>query len=263
MTTPRQAPADRRSLAVAAAIGACVGLAIGGAYVAGALARAAVEDAQAKLVAGSSAALAPPPTRAPRAATPAGALAVAVRVAVSAPVGLRGPAAPPRDLECLSQAVYYEARGEAERGRQAVAQVVMNRTRGAHFPKSICGVVFQHAQTGCAFAFACDGQTRHALEPAAWREARRIAQRTLAGFVLPEVRTATDFRSGGGSPEGLERVAQIGAHVFYRWTGRTPHAPPPARFAARVAAPASDPAPTLVKADARVKPETTAAVPAA
>lgn len=250
LTTALEEPAGRRTLAASAAIGACVGLAIGSAYVAGALARASVEDAQSRLVAGFGAAAAPAPAEAaPASASAAPDQAAGAATPAAAVVGLRGSAAPARDLECLSQAVYYEARGEAERGRQAVAQVVINRTRQARFPRSICGVVFQHAVRGCAFAFACDGQTRRALEPAAWRDARRIAQRTLAGFVLPEVRSATDFRSGGHAPAGLERVAQIGAHVFFRGTVRPRHA-----AAAPVAAAPAE-APRLMKADAPAKPE--------
>ena len=224
-------------MATAAAVGGCVGLAIGSAYVAGALARASVEDAQARRVAGSVAALAAPR----RASGPAAALPAPPSLAR---VDLRGPVAPPRDLECLSQAVYYEARGEAERGRQAVAQVVLNRVRRPHFPKSVCGVVFQHAQAACAFSFACDGQTRHRLEPAAWRDARRVAQRALAGFAVPEVAGATDFRGGGGgAPPGLARIAQIGRHVFYRGSG---HLPPRAPVGTET------PTPVLVKAETAV-----------
>lgn len=39
-----------------------------------------------------------------------------------------------RDLECLTQAVYYEARGEGRDGMKAVAQVVINRARHPAFP---------------------------------------------------------------------------------------------------------------------------------
>ena len=48
-----------------------------------------------------------------------------------------------RDLECLTQAVYYEARGEGRDGMKAVAQVVLNRVRHRAFPNSVCSVVFQ------------------------------------------------------------------------------------------------------------------------
>src|SRR3954468_6506981 len=62
-------------------------------------------------------------------------------------------------LDCLTAAVYYEARSESEDGQRAVAQVVLNRVRHPAFPKSVCGVVYQGSNraTGCQFSFTCDG----------------------------------------------------------------------------------------------------------
>ena len=62
-------------------------------------------------------------------------------------------------LDCLTAAVYYEARSESTDGQRAVAQVVLNRARHPAFPNSVCGVVFQGSQrrTGCQFSFTCDG----------------------------------------------------------------------------------------------------------
>jgi len=138
-----------------------------------------------------------------------------------------------RQLDCLSDAVYYEARGESSDGQEAVAQVVLNRVRHPAFPKTICGVVFQGAQThGCQFSFTCDGAMRAPKEPAAWRRAQTVAGHALAGFVMTAVGDATHFhvaRLGGLWGGGLLRVAQVGAHIFYRFTG---HAGAPAAFRA-------------------------------
>ena len=126
-------------------------------------------------------------------------------------------------LDCLTDAVYYEARGESDRGQAAVAQVVLNRVRRNGFPKSVCGVVFQGAsEHACQFSFACDGAMREDREPAAWRRARGIAQRALDGVVMQEVGDATNFhvaRLGQIWGSGLVEVAQVGAHVFYKLTG--------------------------------------------
>jgi len=65
-----------------------------------------------------------------------------------------------RSLDCLAQAVYYEARSEGENGERAVAQVVLNRVRHPAWPNSVCGVVYQgpmRAGGGCQFTFTCDG----------------------------------------------------------------------------------------------------------
>ncbi|MEI9964959.1 MAG: cell wall hydrolase [Caulobacteraceae bacterium] len=128
-----------------------------------------------------------------------------------------------RDLECLSDAVYYEARGEGRSGQAAVAQVVINRVRHPAFPKTVCGVVFQGVQShACQFSFACNGAMRRPKEANAWREARAVAARALSGFVMAEVGRATHFHVAGIDADWggrLLRVAQVGAHVFYRFGG--------------------------------------------
>jgi spore germination cell wall hydrolase CwlJ-like protein len=131
-----------------------------------------------------------------------------------------------RELECLSEAVYYEARGETPSGQAAVAQVVLNRVRHPSFPKSICGVVFQGAaaHSGCQFSFACDGSMRRSREVGAWKRAQKVATRALSGAVMSEVGAATHFHTTGVAPgwgPRLLRVAQVGMHVFYRFGGRS------------------------------------------
>ncbi|WP_372784157.1 cell wall hydrolase [Phenylobacterium sp.] len=131
-----------------------------------------------------------------------------------------------RELDCLTSAVYFEARGETPRGQAAVAQVVLNRVANPRFPKSVCGVVFQGAAThGCQFSFACDGSMRHGREAAAWDRARRIAERALSGVRLADIGKATHFHTTDCQPDWgpqMLRVAQVGLHVFYRFN---PHAP--------------------------------------
>ena len=144
--------------------------------------------------------------------------------AAAQPFRMAGALDASRDLDCLAQAVYYEARGEGVAGEQAVAQVVLNRVRHPAFPKSVCGVVYQGAalRTGCQFSFVCDGSMRRGKEPGAWRRARDIAARALGGYVMVEVGNATHFHTTGVSPSWrnhLLRVAQVGSHVFYRFGG--------------------------------------------
>lgn len=131
-----------------------------------------------------------------------------------------------RELECLAQAIYYEARGETPSGQAAVAQVVLNRVRHPAFPKSICGVVFQGAynRTGCQFSFACDGSMRRARDGGAWSRARKVATRALAGTMTSEVGSATHFHTVNVSPgwgPRLLRVTQVGMHIFYRFGRRS------------------------------------------
>ena len=131
-----------------------------------------------------------------------------------------------RDLECLTQAAYYEARGEGRDGMKAVTQVVLNRVRHRAFPNSVCSVVFQGAgrRTGCQFSFTCDGSMRGRVNRAAWNRARDIASAALSGAVYARVGNATHFHTTGVSPRwrnALVRVSQVGDHLFYRFGGRS------------------------------------------
>ena len=68
--------------------------------------------------------------------------------------------APNGDVEwqCLTKALYFEARGESLKGQFAVAEVILNRTDSPRFPGSVCGVVNQSGGGGCQFSFVCDGR---------------------------------------------------------------------------------------------------------
>ncbi|MFL6862380.1 MAG: cell wall hydrolase [Allosphingosinicella sp.] len=126
--------------------------------------------------------------------------------------------------ECLTAAVYYEARSESEDGQRAVAQVVLNRVRHPAFPKTVCGVVYQGSNraTGCQFTFTCDGSLRRGREPNAWERARRVAEAALAGYVYEPVGVATHYHTTSIHPwwaDALRKAVTIGSHVFYRWRG--------------------------------------------
>lgn len=129
-----------------------------------------------------------------------------------------------RALDCLTAAVYYEAGFEPLEGAEAVAQVVLNRVRHPAFPKTVCGVVFQGSNrtTGCQFSFTCDGSLARPPARAAWERARRIANAALAGAIMPAVGNATHYHADYVAPywsASLLKVAKVGAHIFYRWTG--------------------------------------------
>ena len=127
-----------------------------------------------------------------------------------------------RAQDCLTTAVYYEARSEDADGQRAVAQVVLNRVRDRAFPASVCGVVFQgaHRRTGCQFSFTCDGSMRRARDAGAWARAGAVAAAALAGSVYAPVGSATHFHTRAILPwwaPSLTRLGHVGAHVFYRW----------------------------------------------
>ncbi len=123
-----------------------------------------------------------------------------------------------RDLNCLAEAIYHEARGESPRGQAAVAEVILNRVDSRQFASSVCAVVNQPSQ----FSYTIGG--RKAIgNKAAYLRARDIARRALAG--APRVLTggATYFHTPAVSPSWsrrFQRTVQIGQHIFYRPGGQ-------------------------------------------
>jgi len=159
-----------------------------------------------------------------------------------------------RALECLAQAIYYEAGGEGPDGERAVAQVVLNRVRHPGFPSSICGTVYQGAErvTGCQFTFTCDGSLRRLPAGSFWSRARQLAREALvSGAVFGPIGHATHYHADYVLPywaDSLEKETRIGRHIFYRLPGILGTAPafsqrysrnepvPPSPSAATVAA---------------------------
>lgn len=130
------------------------------------------------------------------------------------------------ERRCLTEAIYFEARGEPIRGQMAVAQVVINRLKNPAYPSSVCGVVYQNRnhRNACQFSFACDGIRDVVRDQGAWQIATEIANATLDGrsIWLDEVGSATHYHANYVRPNWaptMERMAQIGSHIFYRTYG--------------------------------------------
>lgn len=145
-----------------------------------------------------------------------------------ATIGPRSPIRPgATPLECLTQAVYYESRGEPREGQVAVAQVVMNRVSSGRYPASVCAVVFQGAdRPGCQFSFACEGNRQGtAINPASWARSQAVAQEVLAAARSPNPAPfnsgptgADHFHADYVQPKWagqMQRLVQIGRHIFF------------------------------------------------
>ena len=169
-----------------------------------------------------------------------------------------------RALECLTQAVYYEAASEGADGQRAVAQVILNRMRHPGFPSSVCGVVYQGSQlpTGCQFTFTCDGSLARTPLASLWARSRKIAVEALSGHVFGPVGHSTHYHADYVLPywaDSLAKQVQIGHHIFYRlrsslgsaaafsqrYAGAEPNLPAPASTVA-VTAQAADQAQALL-----------------
>jgi len=123
---------------------------------------------------------------------------------------------------CLSEAMYYEARGEGTSGQKAIAEVIFHRMRTGNYGHSICAVVYEGAnQAGCQFSFTCNGELAEKKTPGAWMQAQVLAARILTGEERLNDATggATNFHAVSVDPDWateLTRTVQIGNHVFYK-----------------------------------------------
>ena len=124
---------------------------------------------------------------------------------------------------CLTEVIYYEARGESERGQLAVAEVVLHRLAAGGYGKSICQVVYEGSSrdTGCQFSFTCNGDMDRPRETLAWNKAGDVAAKILTREIeLPDATDgATNYHAVWVSPvwaPTLKKTTRIGNHIFYR-----------------------------------------------
>lgn len=125
------------------------------------------------------------------------------------------------EWECLTEALYFEARGETVAGMFAVAEVILNRVESPRYPASVCGVVRQGtgARNQCQFSFACDGQPEDIGNPAAHALVGKVARAMLDGAPRTLTDGAVFYHANWVSPRwaaSLARTAEIGEHLFYR-----------------------------------------------
>lgn len=122
-------------------------------------------------------------------------------------------------FQCLAQAIYFEARGEAVAGQVAVAEVVLNRVDDPRFPATVCGVVQQRSSAGCQFSWTCDGRPDKVRNPDAFADVAKVARAMLDGAPRKLTDGATFFHTPAVRPawsRRFERTAEIGSHYFYR-----------------------------------------------
>lgn len=122
-----------------------------------------------------------------------------------------------KGIDCLAQAVYFEARGEVKAGQVAVAQVIMNRVHSPKYPNSIKEVVWQPKQ----FSYTHDGKHERMLDQVAKAKAYDVAHFVLNYGQFFDSMEGSDhyYAHKLANPVWKDKmvfVAQIGNHSFYR-----------------------------------------------
>lgn len=66
-----------------------------------------------------------------------------------------------KQVTCLADNIYFEARGESNISQRAVANVVMNRVNSGYFPSTVCEVVRQKDENTCQFSWWCNKKLKN------------------------------------------------------------------------------------------------------
>lgn len=130
-----------------------------------------------------------------------------------------------KEWECLSEALYFEARGESVKGMFGVAEVILNRVDDPRYPGSVCGVVNQGTgeRYRCQFTYTCDGRPEVIQEKRAYELVGKVAKVMLSGAPRALTGGATHYHTQAVRPKwsrAFERTATIGFHTFYRQPNR-------------------------------------------
>ena len=126
-----------------------------------------------------------------------------------------------KQMSCLAEALYFEARGEPIKGQLAVGEVILNRVEDRRYPSSICKVVNQGTgrRFACQFTYTCDGKLETVHERKPYEIALKIAKILLTTHDRKLTRGSTHYHSNYVDPKWskkFERVAKFGRHIFYR-----------------------------------------------
>ena len=133
----------------------------------------------------------------------------------SLPKAIGGP-----EFKCLTEALYFEARGEGVSGIFAVAEVIINRRDSLKFPNSVCKVITQgaHRRNKCQFSYKCDGYKEVFREHEAKEFVAKIAKIALERRAPELTSGATFYHAKNVQPswaKSFRKTTTIGNHYFY------------------------------------------------
>lgn len=130
------------------------------------------------------------------------------------------------DVLCLAQNIYFEARNQSVLGKEAVAEVVLNRVNSNRYPDTVCGVIKQARQyrgsvliNKCQFSWYCDGESDIPTDILSWSDSVKLAHHILMNGQRMITLGSTHYHAISVSPywkEALERTVQIDDHIFYK-----------------------------------------------
>ena len=142
-----------------------------------------------------------------------------------------------KQIVCIADNIYWEARNQRTKGMIAVGLVTMNRVNDKRFPNTPCEVVKEGPtrpswkdksisypiKNRCQFSWYCDGKAE--VVPTADFQVYEIAR--MIAFKVYHAKQWWDITDGATHyhayyvtpawASSKTKTVQIGDHIFYRW----------------------------------------------
>lgn len=127
-----------------------------------------------------------------------------------------------KQIHCMAENIFYEARREPYAGQAAVARVVVNRVKHG-FANTPCKVIYQVTKTDsgskiCQFSWVCEGKSKPNQRDPSYLKALQISYQVLAFDAYKDVvpKSTLFFHNLSVSPNWKHyKAKQIGNHIFY------------------------------------------------
>lgn len=132
-----------------------------------------------------------------------------------------------KEVDCLTDNIFFEAAYEPEKGKKAVAFVTLNRVYSEFFPKTICDVVKQKTTKVCQFSWYCQEKEKWLSyskeltqnQRIVYNQIRELAVHIYANYERIEdpTRGALFYHADYVNPQWKDMIQTetIGRHKFY------------------------------------------------
>lgn len=120
-----------------------------------------------------------------------------------------------KECDKLAKVLVFEARGEPDKGKAAVAHVVLNRLNDKRWPDTLRGVIYQPKQ----FSFIQDMHKQTPPTEQDWNIARAVAYKVMNKTLDDPTNGGLYYHATHVSPrwaKKVQRVERIGNHIFYK-----------------------------------------------
>lgn len=133
-----------------------------------------------------------------------------------------------KQLKCVVDNVYHEARGEGRIGWMAVTYVTLNRAEDGRFPDSLCSVVKQRQKGICQFSWVCEQKTHKIKDIETYEKIEKTVENIVSTQQHKQLFDVTrgslfykrnDVKSSFFR-ENLRQTVTIGNHTFYEEKAR-------------------------------------------